>query len=94
MAAHVFCSIPLCVSSARMESEVSGIYLQPPDCHGLGSEGDSGYDSLRRRMSVLDRLTQTHPVWLLLAVSGEEASHILLQQPPGVSGRRLCPGAV
>lgn len=82
------CSTPsLFVSlSARMESEVSGIYLQPPNCRGVGVERDSGYDSLRRRMSVLDRLTQTHPVWLLLAVSGEEASHILLKQPPGVRG--------
>lgn len=86
MAAQVFYSIPLCVSPVRMESEVSGIYLQPPDCREVGGERDSGYDSLRRRMSVLDRLTQTHPVWLLLAVSGEEASHILLKQPPGVRG--------
>lgn len=48
-------------------------------------ERDSGYDSLRRRMSVLDRLTQTHPVWLLLSVSEEEADRILLKQPPGVT---------
>ncbi|KAI3352651.1 hypothetical protein L3Q82_019295 [Scortum barcoo] len=67
-----------------LESEVSGVYLQSPHCGGTGGERDSGYDSLRRRMSVLDRLTQTHPVWLLLAVSEEEASRILLKQPPGV----------
>ncbi|XP_045902649.1 ras and Rab interactor 2-like isoform X2 [Micropterus dolomieu] len=67
-----------------LESEVSGVYLQSPHCSGVGGERDSGYDSLRRRMSVLDRLTQTHPVWLLLAVSEEEASRILLKQPPGV----------
>lgn len=68
-----------------MESKVSGIYLQSPPCGGgVGGERDSGYDSLRRRMSVLDRLTQTHPVWLLLAVSDEEAGRILLKQPPGV----------
>lgn len=65
---------------------MSGVYLQSPHCGGVGGERDSGYDSLRRRMSVLDRLTQTHPVWLLLAVSEEEASHILLKQPPGVRG--------
>uniref|UniRef100_A0A3Q1IC53 Ras and Rab interactor 2 n=1 Tax=Anabas testudineus TaxID=64144 RepID=A0A3Q1IC53_ANATE len=82
--AQLFNSSSLCVSFSRMESEVSGIYLQPPHGRGVGGERDSGYDSLRRRMSVLDRLTQTHPVWLLLAVSGEEASHILLKQPPGV----------
>lgn len=67
-----------------MESEINGVYLQPPGCGGVGSERDSGYDSLRRRMSVLDRLTQTHPVWLLLTVSEEEAGHILLKQPPQV----------
>ncbi|XP_040002012.1 ras and Rab interactor 2-like [Xiphias gladius] len=67
-----------------LESEVSGVYLQSPHCGGVGGERDSGYDSLRRRMSVLDRLSQTHPVWLLLAVSEEEASRILLKQPPGV----------
>ncbi|KAM3623821.1 uncharacterized protein V6R79_015942 [Siganus canaliculatus] len=67
-----------------LESEVSGVYLQSPHCGGMGVEKDSGYDSLRRRMSVLDRLIQTHPVWLLLAVSEEEADRILLKQPPGV----------
>uniref|UniRef100_A0A8C9Z089 Ras and Rab interactor 2 n=1 Tax=Sander lucioperca TaxID=283035 RepID=A0A8C9Z089_SANLU len=56
----------------------------PPTVAGWGGERDSGYDSLRRRMSVLDRLTQTHPVWLLLAVTEEEACRILLKQPPGV----------
>ncbi|KAM4584606.1 ras and Rab interactor 2-like isoform 1-T1 [Odontesthes bonariensis] len=61
-----------------------GVYLEAPPCGGLGGERDSGYDSLRRRMSVLDRLTQTHTVWLLLAVSEEEAARILLKQPPGV----------
>ncbi|XP_041838718.1 ras and Rab interactor 2-like isoform X2 [Melanotaenia boesemani] len=62
----------------------SGVYLQAQ--HRVGSEGerDSGYDSLRRKMSVLERLTQTHPVWLLLAVSEEEATRILLKQLPGV----------
>lgn len=63
---------------------MSGLYLHSPLCGGVGGERDSGYDSLRRRMSVLDRLTQTHPVWLLLTVSEEEAGHILLKQPPGV----------
>ncbi|CAN9510024.1 unnamed protein product [Ophioblennius macclurei] len=61
-----------------------GVYLQDSDCGGMGGERDSGYDSLRRRMSVLDRLTQTHSVWLLLTVSEEDAARILLGQPPGV----------
>uniref|UniRef100_A0A665V9H9 Ras and Rab interactor 2 n=1 Tax=Echeneis naucrates TaxID=173247 RepID=A0A665V9H9_ECHNA len=67
-----------------LENEVSGVYLQSHHCGGVGGERDSGYDSLRRRMSVLDRLSQTHPVWLLLAVSEERADSILLKQPPGV----------
>uniref|UniRef100_A0A4W5KQZ2 Ras and Rab interactor 2 n=1 Tax=Hucho hucho TaxID=62062 RepID=A0A4W5KQZ2_9TELE len=52
-------------------------------CAGASGERDSGYDSLRRRMSVLDRLRHTHPVWLLLTLSDTEATRILLQQPPG-----------
>ncbi|KAJ8001874.1 hypothetical protein DPEC_G00173930 [Dallia pectoralis] len=67
-----------------LEGEVSGVYLQSMPCAGAGGERDSGYDSLRRRMSVLERLRQTHPVWLLLALSDEESTLILLQQPPGV----------
>lgn len=77
-------SLSLC---GRLES---GVYLQARHCGGLVGERDSGYDSLRRRMSVWDRLTQTHPAWLLLGVSEEEANRILLKQPPGV--RRSCPG--
>ncbi|XP_030637779.1 ras and Rab interactor 2 [Chanos chanos] len=69
-----------------MEGEVSGVYLQSPASNGPagGGERDCGYDSLRRRMSVLDRLTLTHPVWLLLSINDQEATRILLQQPPGV----------
>ncbi|KAL4639956.1 ras and Rab interactor 2 isoform X1 [Arapaima gigas] len=67
-----------------LEGEVSGLYLQSHACGGMAGARDSGYDSLRRRMSVLDRLMQTHPVWLLLSLSDEEASHILLQRPPGM----------
>uniref|UniRef100_A0A8C8HNB5 Ras and Rab interactor 2 n=1 Tax=Oncorhynchus tshawytscha TaxID=74940 RepID=A0A8C8HNB5_ONCTS len=67
-----------------LEGEVSGVYLQSSPCAGASGERDSGYDSLRRRMSVLDRLRHTHPVWLLLTLSDKEATRILLQQPPGV----------
>lgn len=55
----------------------------------LGGERDSGYDSLGRGMSVLDRLSLTHPAWLLLNISAEEATHILLKQPPGVKNYDL-----
>ncbi|KAJ0050826.1 hypothetical protein NL108_008165 [Boleophthalmus pectinirostris] len=67
-----------------LDRDMSTVHLEPSHRGDTGGERDSGYDSLRRRMSVLDRLTQTHTVWLLLCLSEEEAGHILLQQPPGV----------
>ncbi|XP_036384179.1 ras and Rab interactor 2-like isoform X3 [Megalops cyprinoides] len=75
---------PEAVGLQGLEGEVSGVYLQSPPCTGSAGARDSGYDSLRRRMSVLDRLTQTHAVWLLLSLSDEEAAGILLQQPAGM----------
>ncbi|KAJ3615144.1 hypothetical protein NHX12_018712 [Muraenolepis orangiensis] len=72
------------------EGEVSGLYLQSRHSGREGGERDSGYDSLGRRMSVLDRLTQSHPVWLLLTLGEEEARRILLKQPPGVFLVRRC----
>ena len=71
-------------SLCRLENEVSGLFLQAADCAGTGSARDSGYDSLRRRLSVLDRLTQTHAVWLQLSLGDDEARSILQPQPPGV----------
>ncbi|MCI4376347.1 hypothetical protein PGIGA_G00187480 [Pangasianodon gigas] len=74
-----------------LEGEVSGLFLQSSVCTGAAGVRDSGYDSLRRRMSVLDRLTHTHPVWLLLQLNDEEAKHILQPQPPGTFlVRRSC----
>lgn len=64
---------------------MSGLFLQSSVCTGAAGVRDSGYDSLRRHMSVLDRLTHTHTVWLLLSLSDEEAKRILQPQPPGVS---------
>uniref|UniRef100_A0A8C6WIM3 Ras and Rab interactor 2 n=1 Tax=Neogobius melanostomus TaxID=47308 RepID=A0A8C6WIM3_9GOBI len=72
------------MSSMRITQYKYCLYLEPGVCSRTGGERDSGYDSLRRRMSVLDRLTQTHTVWLLLSLSEEEAGHILIKQPPGV----------
>lgn len=66
-----------------LEGEVSGLFLQSPVCGGPAGVRDSGYDSLRRNISVLDRLTHTHPVWLQLTLSDEEAERILQPQPPG-----------
>ncbi|XP_034755189.1 ras and Rab interactor 2-like [Etheostoma cragini] len=50
---------------------------------GLAGARDSGYDSLHRRLSVLDRLVQTHAVWLQLGLSHQDAIHILQSQPTG-----------
>ncbi|XP_074174341.1 ras and Rab interactor 2 isoform X4 [Rhinolophus sinicus] len=45
---------------------------------------DSGYDSLSNRLSILDRLLHTHPIWLQLTLSEEEAAEVLQSQPPGI----------
>uniref|UniRef100_A0A3Q0RME9 Ras and Rab interactor 2 n=1 Tax=Amphilophus citrinellus TaxID=61819 RepID=A0A3Q0RME9_AMPCI len=67
--------------------EVGGLFLQASPCAGIsaGLRGarDSGYDSLHRRLSMLDRLVHTHAVWLQLGLSHEEATHILQNQPAG-----------
>ncbi|XP_045151302.1 ras and Rab interactor 2 isoform X2 [Echinops telfairi] len=45
---------------------------------------DSGYDSLSNRLSILDQLLHTHPIWLQLSLSEEGAAQILQSQPPGI----------
>uniref|UniRef100_A0A8C3Y2C5 SH2 domain-containing protein n=1 Tax=Catharus ustulatus TaxID=91951 RepID=A0A8C3Y2C5_CATUS len=45
---------------------------------------DSGYDSLSNKLSILDKLLHTHPVWLQLGLSDAEAVEILQTQPPGI----------
>jgi len=45
---------------------------------------DSGYDSLSNKLSILDKLLHTHPVWLQLGLNDAEAMEILQAQPPGV----------
>uniref|UniRef100_A0A3Q4HUB6 Ras and Rab interactor 2a n=1 Tax=Neolamprologus brichardi TaxID=32507 RepID=A0A3Q4HUB6_NEOBR len=70
-----------------LTSEVGGLFLQASPCAGIGGglagARDSGYDSLHRRLSVLDRLVHTHTVWLQLGLSHEEAMHILQNEPAG-----------
>ncbi|XP_042070384.1 ras and Rab interactor 2 isoform X2 [Haplochromis burtoni] len=67
--------------------EVGGLFLQASPCAGIGGglagARDSGYDSLHRRVSVLDRLVHTHTVWLQLGLSHEEAMHILQNEQAG-----------
>ncbi|XP_067148720.1 ras and Rab interactor 2 isoform X4 [Apteryx mantelli] len=49
-----------------------------------GCPRDSGYDSLSNKLSVLDKLLHTHPVWLQLGLNDAEAVEILQTQPPGI----------
>ncbi|KAM5218420.1 ras and Rab interactor 2 isoform 4-T9 [Hipposideros larvatus] len=73
--------------------------LEPTEAHsmvrhkdgGYSEEKDvktcprySGYDSLSNRLSILDRLLHTHPIWLQLTLSEEEAAEVLQSQPPGI----------
>ncbi|XP_035986551.1 ras and Rab interactor 2 [Fundulus heteroclitus] len=70
-----------------LSEEVGRLFLQASPCPGRGAgptKGrDSGYDSLRCRLSVLDRLMHTHPVWLQLGLSRQDAAGILQDQPAG-----------
>lgn len=79
------CIFSLC----RLGEEVGRLFLQASPQAGIrkGSTRvrDSGYDSLHRRLSVLDRLVQTHAVWLQLGLSHHDATLILQNQPAGVS---------
>lgn len=81
-------SSPHLSPSLRLDGEVGGLFLQAPPCVGVGARlagaRDSGYDSLRRRMSVLDRLVQTHVVWLQLGLNHADSTSILEPQPTGV----------
>ncbi|XP_004940217.2 ras and Rab interactor 2 isoform X2 [Gallus gallus] len=49
-----------------------------------GCPRDSGYDSLSNKLSILDKLLHTHPVWLQLGLNDAEATEILRAQPPGI----------
>ncbi|KAI7807600.1 putative ras and Rab interactor 2 [Triplophysa rosa] len=59
----------------QMEVEMSGVCLEYPAADG---------DVVGTRVSVLDKLIHTHPIWLLLSMDQQEATDILLEQPAGV----------
>nr|XP_033795576.1 ras and Rab interactor 2 isoform X2 [Geotrypetes seraphini]XP_033795577.1 ras and Rab interactor 2 isoform X2 [Geotrypetes seraphini] len=61
--------------------DMENIFLEKKDFKA--NTRDSGYDSFSPKLSVLDKLLQTHPVWLQLSLSDEEAVNILQCQPPG-----------
>ncbi|XP_060896801.1 ras and Rab interactor 2 [Labrus mixtus] len=65
--------------------EVGGLFLPASPRAGIGAgqagARDSGYDSLHRRLSVLDRLVHTHAVWLQLGLSHQHATRLLQSQP-------------
>ncbi|KAM9808798.1 ras and Rab interactor 2-like isoform 1-T1 [Syngnathus typhle] len=74
-----------------LSQEVGGLFLQASPCSDTATGvRDSGYDSLRRRLSVLDRLINTHCVWLQLDLSHQDAVHILQDRAPGTFVVRKC----
>ncbi|KAM4729732.1 ras and Rab interactor 2-like [Anableps anableps] len=70
-----------------LSEEVGRLFFQASPCAGMGGgptkARDSGYDSLRHRLSVLDRLMHTHSVWLQLGLSHQDAAGILQSHPAG-----------
>ncbi|KAG8444010.1 hypothetical protein GDO86_009266, partial [Hymenochirus boettgeri] len=44
---------------------------------------DSGYESVSFKLSILDKLLHTHPVWLQLGLGDDKVSGIIQDQPPG-----------
>lgn len=70
---------------SSMVRHKDGGYSEDKD--GKTCPRDSGYDSLSNRLSILDRLLHTHPIWLQLSLSEEEAAEVLQAQPPGVRAK-------
>lgn len=73
---------------SRLSKEVGALFLQTADRPPALMASDPGYASLQRRLTVLDRVTHTHSVWLLLTLSQQGAVRILQRQPPGVRADR------
>ncbi|XP_041865587.1 ras and Rab interactor 2-like isoform X2 [Melanotaenia boesemani] len=67
---------------------VEGFFLYASPYAGisprLAGTKDSGYDSLHRKLSILERLIHTHSVWLQLGLSHLDATQLLQSQPTGL----------
>ncbi|XP_062320489.1 ras and Rab interactor 2 [Osmerus eperlanus] len=78
---------PGTVTLQGLQGEVACLFQRSPPSAGIGTglarARDSGYDSLHRLMSVLDRLIQTHGVWLQLGLNHADATRILQSHPTG-----------
>ncbi|NXN94391.1 RIN2 protein, partial [Rhinopomastus cyanomelas] len=71
--------------SANLRSLVKDMGdVSPEKSDAKSGPRDSGYDSLSNKLSILDKLLHTHPVWLQLGLSDAEAVEILQAQPPGI----------
>nr|XP_009671453.1 PREDICTED: ras and Rab interactor 2 [Struthio camelus australis] len=71
--------------SAGLQSLVKDMDNVSPEKKDVkGCPRDSGYDSLSNKLSILDKLLHTHPVWLQLGLNNAEAMEILQTQPPGI----------
>uniref|UniRef100_A0A8C7XQW1 Ras and Rab interactor 2a n=1 Tax=Oryzias sinensis TaxID=183150 RepID=A0A8C7XQW1_9TELE len=80
---HDKCGLKFQTSVSRLSKEVGALFLQTSDGQQALGAGDSGYASLQRRLTILDRVTHTHSVWLLLPLSQQGANRILQGRPPG-----------
>ncbi|KGL76960.1 Ras and Rab interactor 2, partial [Tinamus guttatus] len=70
---------------AALQSRVKEMDNVSPEKKDVkGCPRDSGYDSLSNKLSILDKLLHTHPVWLQLGLNDAEATEILQTQPPGI----------
>ncbi|XP_009695957.1 PREDICTED: ras and Rab interactor 2-like, partial [Cariama cristata] len=71
--------------STDMRSLVKDMDNASPEKNDVKScPRDAGYDSLSNKLSILDKLLHTHPVWLQLGLNDAEAMEILQAQPPGI----------
>ncbi|XP_063154764.1 ras and Rab interactor 2 isoform X2 [Candoia aspera] len=64
-----------------LEKDMGDVYPDQKDFTNIVR--DSGYDSLPNKLSILDKLLHTHPIWLQLGLNDAEAVEILRSQPPG-----------
>ncbi|XP_065488987.1 ras and Rab interactor 2 isoform X3 [Caloenas nicobarica] len=70
--------------SADLRRLVKDMDVSPEKNDVKSCPRDSGYDSLSNKLSILDKLLHTHPVWLQLGLNDAEAMEILQAQPPGI----------
>ncbi|KAJ1153175.1 hypothetical protein NDU88_005937 [Pleurodeles waltl] len=72
---------PVSSGNQSLKKEMGNVSLEKRDTKSFLR--DSGYDGYSHKLSILDKLLHTHPIWLQLTLSENEALDILKSQPPG-----------